>query len=449
MGLFGIFDHSVQLHTEERLTILHGPNGVGKTVLLRLVHAFFEGRYDLFLDTNFQTIFFELSDGRVTTISRLVAAGEQKGAVESLEFHSAEASHVWSRDRLRDRRMISYIDDEIPFITRISEDSWLDDRTSEVYTRSTLVRKFSHVLPDRLKIDITDEPEWLSQFMTSLKVHLVETQRLLLPDSFVHPPHMRSRGPSRKAFASTVKKYSADLRSRASAALAQYAEHSQSLDRSFPQRMLNGPRAPALQTSDLKERMKQLEERRVQLKTIGLIEDDASYPFDINSLDSTTLTQQAVMTLYVEDTDSKLSVLDGLEKKVQLLLSNINRKFRPNKQLRTDRTAGLQVQDKIGLKIDLDSLSSGEQHELVLVYDLLFHVQPHSLVLIDEPELSLHVTWQKAFLSDLFAIIEAVDFDVLLATHSPFVVSDRVDLMVPLELESFDRQAISAAADLT
>jgi hypothetical protein len=41
--------------------------------------------------------------------------------------------------------------------------------------------------------------------------------------------------------------------------------------------------------------------------------------------------------------------------------------------------------------LDPSSLSSGEQHELVLLYELLFKIKSNSLVLIDEPELSLHI----------------------------------------------------------
>ena len=32
-GLFGMFDHEIPLNQESRITIVHGPNGVGKTVL--------------------------------------------------------------------------------------------------------------------------------------------------------------------------------------------------------------------------------------------------------------------------------------------------------------------------------------------------------------------------------------------------------------------------------
>ena len=66
------------------------------------------------------------------------------------------------------------------------------------------------------------------------------------------------------------------------------------------------------------------------------------------------------------------------------------------------------------------------------MYDLLFKVTKNTLVLLDEPELSLHVSWQKSFLADLASVIAIVEFDVLLATHSPYIVGDRADLMVEL-----------------
>ena len=36
-GLFGMYDHDVVLRENERITVVHGPNGVGKTVLFKLV----------------------------------------------------------------------------------------------------------------------------------------------------------------------------------------------------------------------------------------------------------------------------------------------------------------------------------------------------------------------------------------------------------------------------
>jgi predicted ATP-binding protein involved in virulence len=86
-----------------------------------------------------------------------------------------------------------------------------------------------------------------------------------------------------------------------------------------------------------------------------------------------------------------------------------------------------------GKSLSPTDLSSGEQHELVLLYELLFKVQPNSLVLIDEPELSLHVGWQSQFLQDLQEITKLADLDILMATHSPDIIQDRWDLTVELK----------------
>jgi predicted ATP-binding protein involved in virulence len=47
-GLFGIFDHVIPLNMDDRITIVHGPNGFGKTAMLRLVSGFFNSRYSVF-----------------------------------------------------------------------------------------------------------------------------------------------------------------------------------------------------------------------------------------------------------------------------------------------------------------------------------------------------------------------------------------------------------------
>jgi predicted ATP-binding protein involved in virulence len=44
-GLFGIFDHVIPLNMADRIAIIHGPNGFGKTAMLRLLNGFFNSEY--------------------------------------------------------------------------------------------------------------------------------------------------------------------------------------------------------------------------------------------------------------------------------------------------------------------------------------------------------------------------------------------------------------------
>ena len=68
-----------------------------------------------------------------------------------------------------------------------------------------------------------------------------------------------------------------------------------------------------------------------------------------------------------------------------------------------------------------------------MLYELIFNVKPNILVLLDEPEISLHITWQKEFLNDLLKIIKIQNIQVLIATHSPAIINDRWDLVYNLE----------------
>jgi predicted ATP-binding protein involved in virulence len=94
---------------------------------------------------------------------------------------------------------------------------------------------------------------------------------------------------------------------------------------------------------------------------------------------------------------------------------------------------GLGIIASDGSKLELEMLSSGEQHEIVILYELLFRVTDNSFILFDEPELSLHVAWQEKFLEDLEHMAKISKFRVLLATHSPQIIGDRWDLTVELK----------------
>ena len=228
---------------------------------------------------------------------------------------------------------------------------------------------------------------------------------------------------------STVVEYSRDFHKRLADTMAQYGRQSQTLDQSFPQRLMSAE--DRLEVQELQERMSKLDEKTAEYKKIGILDKTPTHPFPVSSLGNIDHTQARVMTLYVRDTEEKLRALDDLATRTRLLLDNVNKKYR-HKKIQLDRDRGFVATSDSDQLLPLSSLSSGEQQELVLHYDLLFRVPSNTIVLLDEPELSLHVAWQKKFLSDLLEIIQLSDFDVLVATHSPFVVGQRIDLMIDL-----------------
>lgn len=90
-----------------------------------------------------------------------------------------------------------------------------------------------------------------------------------------------------------------------------------------------------------------------------------------------------------------------------------------------------------GMRVNLNRLSSGEKHLLVLIGLLLFYKfddqhEENFLVLMDEPEISLHPAWQEALAYFCWKVKSQYNKDFVFATHSPVFVNGYSDRMIDL-----------------
>lgn len=100
----------------------------------------------------------------------------------------------------------------------------------------------------------------------------------------------------------------------------------------------------------------------------------------------------------------------------------IERLFSGNKHLVLGDTS-VEVRGKNDVKIGLQSLSSGEKHILRILFEVM-SVERSSLI-IDEPEISLHIDWQRELVK---AIMELnPHLQLITATHSPEVTAEIED----------------------
>lgn len=433
-GLFGLYEHHVTLN-DDRVTVIHGPNGVGKTVFLKLTNAFLMGRYNEIVGVPFKSFEIHFENGSVAKMQMEEEGGGQRKLNLSVESDAQSPDVVAiNSEHLNTRRLAHQIAEFSPFLTPVGPNEWMDRRTDEFFSGDELVARAAEFTPKEAKKLAAKEPKRLRTLRSQINVHLIETQRLIRLANA--SPDWRYRPRSEATTTATVQEYSIDLKRRLETTLANYAKVSQKLDQTFPQRLLTGTNG-LLSIEKLKEEMQQVEATREKLKEIGVLDrgdpaqDD---PLQISRLDNLQENQLAVMAVYAQDTNEKLSVLKEFSGRIEILLAVLNRKF-TNKTVSISRESGLAISSSNGKPIPVTELSSGEQHELVLLYDLLFKVKKDTLVLIDEPELSLHISWQKGFMDDLLEIIGVAHFDVLMATHSPYVVGERADLLAVLSSE--------------
>lgn len=94
--------------------------------------------------------------------------------------------------------------------------------------------------------------------------------------------------------------------------------------------------------------------------------------------------------------------------------------------------------DRSGTIVPLSKFSSGEKQILIIFYLILFRAKPGSIVIIDEPEVSLHVSWQQQIGKMLTDIARVRKMQMIVATHAPSVIHDDWDLAVELKADRDD-----------
>jgi predicted ATP-dependent endonuclease of OLD family len=383
--LFGIFDHEIPLNLDERITIIHGPNGYGKTVILQMLEGLFSGRWDLLCHVPFSELVVEFENGGIVWVKQEVPETPKE------EMSLAEKP------------------------SRALVCSYVDSVGAEL-------RAFRYEAPSGLtRADVVhrkvDDPVWMRGLREQLDVYLIHTERLSVMDDFEH--HELA-----------VNHYSERIANEVKTVLATYASHSQELDSTFLNRLLQQGTGRPLSLKVIHARLKKIETKRSRLMALGFLDQERETHKPPPKLDEG---KRDVLSVYIDDTERKLGVFDDMARKVQLLTDAVNKRFK-YKRMRVLKDEGFIFESAAGgERISLDSLSSGEQHELVLLCELLFDVKPDTLVLVDEPEISLHLAWQQQFLGDLVEMVKLSSFDVLIATHSPGIIGKRWDLTVELK----------------
>ena len=131
--------------------------------------------------------------------------------------------------------------------------------------------------------------------------------------------------------------------------------------------------------------------------------------------------------------------VDKLEKFMEL----INRYEFINKKISISEKDGFRFKltDEYNTIVDLDDLSSGERQYLMLVYKMLFESSEHTLVLVDEPENSMHMSWILEFPKVIRELCKWSDLQFIICTHNSNIFEQRWDMSQDLFEKSQLRKA--------
>jgi predicted ATPase len=412
------YTYSFDLDSKEP-TLLTGVNGTGKSTILRSIDAISTSNWSQLLQMPFASLTLTFDSKREISVKRSSSAitisltGEESWSFEHsgrtrvgvTEIREVEAeladleAHLMGRPDV-DRRAY---EEQRMYIMRRREDLFDRLRASRIHPSALI-------------------PEWANHLSDVFPVLFITDQRLVVETD---------RGSDRVA--TRADEAARQIAREISTAKAQYANRSQALDRDFPQRVVRAiADPPSVSDEELQRRLDDLSRTREALEAVGLLPMESASEFE--GLDLAPPHVRAVINTYADDTERKLAALEPLRIKLQLFSEFLGQHYK-RKQIVINPELGFTISVS-GTKAPLPpgKLSSGEQQIMVLAHQILFRATPGTLVLIDEPELSLHVLWQASFVQDLAQMGKVNNLSYLLATHSPTLIGGREDLKRSLDV---------------
>ena len=149
---------------------------------------------------------------------------------------------------------------------------------------------------------------------------------------------------------------------------------------------------------------------------------------------SSDVTTTRILSVYEYVLAERMKTLKESFDTVRAYITAINNFFK-EKQLVTastdehDITPRLHIKHEDGTLSELDTLSSGERQVAGLIYSAS-RVAQGNVVLVDEPELSLHIDWQRTIIK---AMVEQLPSkQLIVCTHSPVIGAEYSDKMKEL-----------------
>ena len=405
-GLFNRFDYKFELK-EEGITILTGPNGFGKSTILKCIDELsreFEGLYYLATSIEFKKIIFQI-DGdsyRFEKSNNHLIINDN--SISLIPFKKLNIS-------LNSRNTIS---------KRYKEANHMivDTYGRKEYQKKDYILEYieEYIIRNEEEMDIKKIEVILNKLALQLKqVYFVSEQRIL-------KAHVGNRNDL--DVIDTIKYLPNELKNIITNYQTKYSKIATELDSTYPKRLFITNEE--MNETQFSTKMDELINKYEILNKYKLVTTTVITNVEFKNEFSKAL------KIYFDDFEKKYKEYESLIDELNLFTDIINDKLLFKKLVISPEYGFILIEEDTGNEIDLETLSSGEKQLIILFYNLIFNAESDCYLLIDEPEISLHIIWQKKFMDDLLRIIDYKGFNVIVATHSPQIINNHWDRQVDL-----------------
>ncbi|MEU5314568.1 AAA family ATPase [Streptomyces sp. NPDC021562] len=435
LGLFGYINHDVDFNKEPSITIISGPNGAGKTHFLRILHGLMVLDLNTLASVEFDRIEVTFRDKWIMGI-RQIRDGDR---VSDFELYG-------KKPLVRKRQTLKFkfneeeqsVEDAPEHWTRLPDGSWYDTRFDRAIPVAQAKRWGLAVTPPALE---RVKGTWAEDLFADSRTIFVDTQRLDAAPTGAKPQGRVVRHAKPGTTATKILLYINQVTAQLSDARRKSLDESLSADQTFAERVMQKART-TIKERELKERYERIADQHAELHASGM----SVRPVDVRFPEGRpNPTEKRILNIFLDDWERKLKPLLPIHEKLNSLRRIIKTKF-IGKELFLSPRGQIRFRSKVnGRTLSVHSLSSGEQHLLAVFTMLLFSAEKGALVLIDEPEISMHAAWKHDFLKDIEEVARISDLQIVVATHSSAIIHGNWHLVQEFELPDVGEEGLEVA----
>jgi len=415
-ALFNTFSYNLHFDCQDRYIILTGINGYGKTTILNMISSLANKDLYYFYTVPFTSIDFVFEDGSVLSLS-----SQRVDDATSTDMPVRGGRRLLFNMKESDGKEIGSFSMDATTIARVMKTNYhfshivINNRLKEDYES----KEFYQVMKDEGLLDAIillsgKNAEQMMMRLDAFNASYIEAERTV-ECRYLRPKNTVPDLEYRDSKWYLIDHLASDFRYMLNNEYANYVKYSQKVDADFINQAISSSLVYDRKSYDAE--MEKLGARAKELELLRLIPHVDVKPYDEANA--------KMLTAYIVAQNKKMDFYNTLLSKIRLFSKLVEERGFVNKNMSITVKDGFRFRADGNGFIDLSLLSSGEQNEVVMLYTLVFNVRDDSMLLIDEPENSLHVLWQKKFMRTIEEVSTVKNLFVIVATHSPQIIGTR------------------------
>lgn len=412
--LFGLYDYTLPKNSNtdiQKLMIVYGDNGSGKTTILKLFFYLLSTRDK----SGYKTRIAETKFQRFAVIFQNgieIGAKREKPSIGSYEFYIAKKGKKIKSIQLKARA-----DNSISIETG-SKDDFLFQEMLEFIKKLNITTFY-----------LSDDRKILNSITSNIKEFddrdiIINDSDIILSKKYERIAIKKLMNEKRLALEPTIERLIDWIRNRIITGSRMGEKNSQVIFSDIIKNYITLSETES-RLKDKDSILKELDVLETKIPiyvSMGLIDELDTKGIRLSIKKAKTDEQvkflSTVISPFLESINAKLNALESVVRTINLFLETVNGYF-TNKTVTFHLSKGFTLsQTNDEEPLDFNWLSSGEKQLLLLLINTITSADDATIFIIDEPEISLNIKWQRKLIKTLLDFSSEKNIQFILATHS-------------------------------